>query len=102
MLGHTPGPWRVPLDEPYDRDRPTYFLEDGAGQQLMLLARLPEAGPQENKANARLISAAPELLAAVEAMADFLGWDLYADDGIDWSGARQIARDAARKARGGA
>jgi hypothetical protein len=66
MSAYTPGPWRAPLDEPFDPERPTYFLEDATGHQLMLLGRLPEAGPDEHKANVRLIAAAPDLLAALK------------------------------------
>jgi hypothetical protein len=63
---HTPGPWRVLLDEPYDAQRPTHYLEDQDGHQLMLLARLPEVGPEQHTANLRLIAAAPLMQVALE------------------------------------
>lgn len=79
MIQHTPGPWRVLLDEPYDGVRPTHYLEDHAGHQLMLVARLPEVGPEQHTANLRLIAAAPELLNAVKSalwlMERVMGWE---------------------------
>ena len=56
---HTPGPWRIG-DAGF-----TVFGPPKPGA-------LPETiAPVKNRANARLIAAAPELLAALEAVADY-------------------------------
>jgi hypothetical protein len=105
---HTPGPWIVALDEPYDAQRPTHYLEDQAGHQLMLLARLPEVGPEQHVSNLKLIAAAPELLAACDAalwlMQRVVEWD-GAGEPITKFAADRHAEDfraAIAKATGGA
>jgi hypothetical protein len=71
--GHTPGPWR--FDE---FQRVTGFAVSGCGLHggLLALAYIKKKGPYtlvalgvaEAKANARLIAAAPELLAALQTL----------------------------------
>lgn len=61
-MGHTPGPWRAV--EHQGRD---VFIWDDAGTKRGYIARVNNYGTIKlAKANARLIAAAPELLAALE------------------------------------
>ena len=57
---HTPGPWHVTGDEHGT------MITDNTGEQIALWP--PQGGTVEQCANARLISAAPDLLAALRAM----------------------------------
>ena len=59
MSQHTPGPWKV---VPYEKDSAWECIE-ARGAHLACVSKA------ENPANARLIAAAPELLAALEQMA---------------------------------
>ncbi|MFN3836740.1 MAG: hypothetical protein ACK4MI_03410 [Brevundimonas sp.] len=72
--GHTPGPWRIDVsgseDWSVDYDGPssTYMTICGARPQPVCFAVEPSAydNDEEIEANARLIAAAPELLAAAQ------------------------------------
>ncbi len=77
LEGHTPGPWIVDSDSLIGRESPNY-----PGVIGFAVARaLYEEDDSPVEANARLISAAPELLAACEAA---YGWATGEDaDGID-------------------
>lgn len=64
---HTPGPWRV--------DQNNYSVSSSAGRFVAFAATTTQSVgiiSPEMKANARLIAAAPDLLAAAEAMLDRL------------------------------
>lgn len=68
---HTPGPWRVHVDE--HRGGPFIMAVPAPGLNEYSVARtydIPYKGARE--ANARLIAAAPELLAAARAV-----WERY-------------------------
>ena len=56
---HTPGPWEITVDQYGNLD----VTMEGAGDMLADLKGCPNA-----EANARLIAAAPDLLAALEAL----------------------------------
>lgn len=60
MTTHTPGPWTT---RPAFASRPTLHVTDGKGSHLASFS-----GPNY-EANARLVAAAPELLAALEQIA---------------------------------
>ena len=62
VAGHTPGPWR------YERGNgsPTTGEHMIAGAKPGYLAEVRDCGSGDVGANARLIAAAPELLAALE------------------------------------
>lgn len=62
MAKHTPGPWHIEAGTHYQAIR-----TDGE-----VIANMREIGGCFNKENARLIAAAPDLLAALESMLD---WD---------------------------
>lgn len=96
-MGHTPGPWG------YDAERREIFSdtdEHGCGWIALVLGndsnerRLP---PGEQAANANLIAAAPDLLAACEELLIYLGdWDDMENETC------AAARKAIAKAKGGA
>lgn len=58
MNTHTPGPWHIGI-------RPGPIVYGQQGEQVANL-RLPMVGADENRANARLIAAAPELMELLE------------------------------------
>ena len=63
---HTPGPWKA--------EKPGIYSADG----VCVAMRHPESGP-EFTANARLIAAAPALLAACKRLLVSLEWSIPAD-----------------------
>jgi len=80
MKNHTPGPWAA-RQVAYDRSTPFHVQDvDGAG----------EVAKCANKHDARLIAAAPELLAALEAI------ERDSEDELS----RERARTAIKKVRG--
>lgn len=100
MSQHTPGPWRIRAER-YKFIRIETALSGIAGLDTI---------DGEGMANARLIAAAPDLLAALEAMVavhdkpcrfDHNGYcqSHYLDHQVDGC-LVQIARDAIKKARG--
>jgi len=82
---HTPGPWN------YDEYNGSLWITDDSG--IGTIAQLiPEPNKgiwDEDKANARLIAAAPELLAALQSLIQYLPEeDIYYEDA---SAYRQIS-----------
>lgn len=86
---HTPGPWTDDFDLGH---------VDGAnGEIVCYLARGPS---EESRANGRIISAAPEMVAALEhAIAIFLEDDTLGNS-VDYNDVRSQIAEALRKARG--
>lgn len=93
---HTPGPWMPHGGKPRDG---YCFIGDATptGWPVALVSDRVATG--EAEANARLIAAAPELLAALQAMVDNYV-DTYGDEGDDAPGSIKTARAAIAKARG--
>ena len=102
MSAHTPGPWKVvrhPRIAHVDSETSV-----GSGANGMASVAWLTGGRVGQEANARLIAAAPDLLAALEALV------LAAPDSDAWSvaatrelrAARDLAEEAIAKARGGA
>lgn len=101
---HTPGPWRIADSGNHKavlatRDRPGAHGHDTLCQVLDLFRPWDPSGRVETEANAHLIAAAPDLLAACEA------WTKAAHAGIDadpelWSTAENLSASAIAKARG--
>lgn len=63
---HTPGPWKA-----YDATAGTHIVaenEEGDARVAYVKVCLADFSPKAQQANARLIAAAPELLAALEAL----------------------------------
>ena len=96
MSGHTPGPW---TDKAIDESQWGVYDSRGwsvaqAHQIKVLSADIKQA---ERTANARLIAAAPDLLAALERLVRQHG-----SDGIEYSGDHPVAvaRAAIAKATG--
>ena len=85
---HTPGPWKVITGAVYTAQStgkvvPIASMDREAGNGTSLV---------EREANARLIAAAPELLKALEEIADRLKWGKLANE------TEKIARDAIKAA----
>ena len=95
MSQHTPGPWRVE----YEIDGPKTFTRIKAGKAVATTA--PQCGRPHHRdemvANAHLIAAAPDLLAAVKILVrcgQKQGWtDSYATE-------MKLATEAIAKAEG--
>ncbi len=97
---HTPGPWECPNIEESYNSRQFWVCDEEGG-----LIAVAESGWSEAEANARLIAAAPDLLAALEAEEE---WRARAQAGAidpDWHYETMVAalrRAAIAKATGGA
>jgi hypothetical protein len=66
VSGHTPGPWTVYDDFYIKVDRPGYI--GGSHAEVKSCDAVPPQNRDEHKANARLMAAAPDLLAALKAV----------------------------------
>ena len=78
MMGHTPGPWELD-SESLKGDSYTAINGEGWYELATVVTRMisgAEDSP-EGLANARLIAAAPDLLAALEWAVDAAGADQY-------------------------
>lgn len=85
MSKHTPGPWNIGT-----KNGARVWSENG--ETLIADADASESLRKEiKKANARLIAAAPELLAAAQAAKLALDDLLHAKDGRDWWTQRDAA-----------
>lgn len=72
MSEHTPGPWKIgrwPCDWRVADDKHRIVTADGA-EATIALVNGDKAWVKEHQANARLIAAAPKLLAALEMIAE--------------------------------
>lgn len=97
-MTHTPGPWSVSCAANAAFTRHPSILSD-AGE----VAKATWAGSeQQTDANARLISAAPELLAAVKALDDVFSHYCDGDPSPEEWAALKAARAAVQKAAEGA
>jgi hypothetical protein len=82
MAKHTPGPWFISdLDPHVVGPRRTLKHDSAKVEQLLCVARVAER-LKETAPNARLIAAAPDLLAELQNLVDYrdrvgaLGWQL--------------------------
>lgn len=93
---HTPGPWEA---HTYGDKSVSVRHYLGMGLNQPVCEMHPGKTPAERNANARLIAAAPELLAALEEMTATFGWQApNANPAVDASIA--AARAAINKATG--
>lgn len=73
VKGHTPGPWLADFHNE-QRNGGRFITHVHGGNQLVPIAAVPTGvegyGREEGRANARLIAAAPDLLAALIAFVD--------------------------------
>jgi hypothetical protein len=99
---HTPGPWRWSTDYQTGAGEKTWALVTGDGYAahgVLVCDGLPNSPPELNPADARLIAAAPDLLAALVMLAGVVGeQEVGEDDGSIYSLA--IAQSAIAKAEG--
>ena len=100
MTDYTPGPWTVDHAMITGATGDTVALICDTGEALGTVADWPRlTGPVPadavNEANARLIAAAPDLLAALEAFAQ-----AFEDDSIEMCDVNDMAIAAIAKARG--
>ena len=91
MSQHTNGPWARIIADGYTVRHPQIYSDTGPVANATWLG---DGRIDELNANARLISAAPDLLAALEALLDY-------ENGIQKAKAEQMARAAIAKAGGG-
>ena len=85
---YTPGPWVVDYSHPDWVEGTTIWAND------VVIAHAVADQHHQTEANARLISAAPDLLAALQKI------DANAAESVEWI--RRVAREAISKATGGA
>ena len=99
MSTHTQGPWKVthPIQDA-DADRYIWTQTNPATGHRELIAIIPDAEGDHVSADARLISAAPELLDALRWALDQIDDDLD----LDHQAAMNAARAAIQKATGDA
>lgn len=102
MNKHTPGPWYAPPLPASGTDLGIMHLPQNKAPVLVALVVIDEDDPQtddEHAANARLIAAAPDLLAACDRL--MVAWE---ERGVstahDWADAVSMARAAIAKATG--
>ena len=108
MMEHTPGPWRIEERHGHSSDGlPRWVITADSVDRLAICSRRGVHSDEEAEANARLIRAAPELLAACVALIDAAGKSMdivtHDDDGHPLSAiglARKQARAAIAKAEG--
>jgi hypothetical protein len=111
--GHTPGPWRIDVNGSedwsvdYDGPSSTYMTICGARPQPVCFAVEPSAygNDEEVEANARLIAAAPDLLAALISARDalhqhYVDWDGEPEDAVPLQLARSKCEAAISRATG--
>ena len=88
MSGHTPGPWII--------SQPTGYNDSGAIEQIgtgfVIASDIFGKSKEETEANARLMAAAPDLLAACKVAL----YNLASPESL-----RHILEDAINKAEGG-
>jgi hypothetical protein len=92
---HTPGPWKVTTQYCNPLGQPSFQWEHVQSEKGVCVAN-PNHAVQEWKANARLIAAAPELLAALKACERQLDRETLGGETLD------AARAVIAKATGGA
>ncbi|MDD5007295.1 MAG: hypothetical protein PHC68_02695 [Syntrophorhabdaceae bacterium] len=93
--GHTPGPWS--FDKPYDGEINIYFDDMGEGVPDAVVY-LSDAEDDNSSENARLIAAAPELMAACRGINEW--HDLIKQNYPEMLGPFKAVRAAIAKAEG--
>ena len=83
LTAHTPGPWYA--DKLQDRTAFNIFMPgyDSAGAQVFHCSNATACMGPQVEANARLIAAAPDLLAALRTLVDYFGPHPDVDNGLD-------------------
>jgi hypothetical protein len=97
MAEHMPGPWSVNSDPRYCNGEPcAVWGPKGPGHGVV--CNMPGYNFETNAANAHLIAAAPDLLAAC--VTAYMACDVYRDQSPLIDEAIEHLADAIRKARG--
>lgn len=104
-MAHTPGPWE--LQDPMGNEE-LWVVEQGRqpynwrciATVTIVGGEIGDITPTEGSANARLIAAAPDLLAALEEIAEGDGCNCRVGPGCDWK-CKDIAHAAIAKAKRG-
>jgi hypothetical protein len=107
MSGHTPGPWMI---EPYSDEDETLYVcanymptDDGFARATWIAeCDLQDGNLAENAANARLIAAAPDLLAALKETLNYWKSTGFADCEPECDCIVESVRAALAKADGAA
>lgn len=96
---HTPGPWNVSVNFP-DGKTPTYYVAQDAQPGVVCLWPVASSGIA-SKADANIIAAAPDMLAALERASAITSrrWRSLPPDSEEKQAHQQIVA-AIRKARG--
>lgn len=94
-MKHTPGPWRIELGR-YGVPRAIRGPESAEFRNIINWNGLSSPSRPESVANARLIAAAPDLLEALEMLADPMRTPTDGDPSV----LREFARAAIAKAKG--
>lgn len=103
MTNHTPGPWSLETWPPRENDeyqRPRLVIIADGSYLVDIEDGLVREIHDGQMANARLIAAAPDLLAALQYIVSWTPIDRDRWTGDDWNGeiARDMANEAIRKA----
>jgi hypothetical protein len=95
---HTPGPWKVFDSDVNTGKHRSIWRADGCGTAIAKIHGDPRSA-RENTANANLIAAAPDLLAACEmGLREFSTTDIFSEN----AEALDMMHAAIAKAKGGA
>ena len=97
MTQHTPGPWEAGL-----LDSTGVPIYSGPTDEAEVLAYVSDVNSGDTEANARLIAAAPALLAAAEAALDQLAAKRPTYDPVGDAHVRRQLRAAIKQAKEGA
>jgi hypothetical protein len=95
MAGHSPGPWHV---QPHHTKRGEFLYVSNEAHALALVYVQPDAAAR--RANARLIAAAPDLLAAIRSALGCLDDPTGGQHVADMRRAATLLRAAIAKAEG--
>jgi len=101
MSAHTPGPWEIDPDTRPGMEWNNHIVDSTGNLTICFMSHSGGLSPDRDKANARLIAAAPELLEALES---FIALNLRNDGATcDWHdliAAVANAEKAVKKAKG--
>ena len=99
---HTPGPWHVGAHGEIGTDESCIAIPCDKVREHIIIARSVSSkiGWRERNANTRLIAAAPDLLAALEALLHIAVWDDDYTTEEEFAPVAETARAAIVKAKG--
>ena len=80
MSKHTKGPWSTWEDKDSEGDMEIFILEEEGSRELVCKLLPSQGGDNEDRANARLIATAPEMLAMLKRLATISTMDLKWDE----------------------